>query len=281
MFQVTDIDKVMDTPVLPALTMTSPQPHSAAISNIEQSSLADLHSSITLHVLSVLETHTLLCEVYSLLWQSVRYAQYLSQMSHRTETRTNSTGSGSGNDARQHGPPDPEPPAAPPIIILSQSGKAQAPHFQVPDPADQPVRPQPPTSSLQPKFSLDELQATNTASPPNKPEPEPHPAPPVIILRDETSSSTSSTPASPTSPATTRNSPTMGSKVSKVKEHASNGKLQPSQERIDKEEMKEPSNYYTHRSKSMRRKAGKTGATSGAGGAQGGTAGGAGGSGIV
>ncbi|CAI9625285.1 unnamed protein product [Alternaria burnsii] len=73
----------------------------------------------------------------------------------------------------------------------------------------------------------------------------------------------------------------MGSKVSKVKEQASNGKLQPSQERLDKEEMKEPDNYYTHRSKSMRRKAGKTGASSGAGGAQGGTAGGAGGGGIA
>jgi hypothetical protein len=66
----------------------------------------------------------------------------------------------------------------------------------------------------------------------------------------------------------------MGSKVSKLKEGASGDK---SQEALDKEEMKEPSNYYTHRSKSMRRKAGKTGATSGAGGAAGGTAGGGGG----
>jgi hypothetical protein len=70
---------------------------------------------------------------------------------------------------------------------------------------------------------------------------------------------------------------TMGSKVSKLKEQATDGKLQPSQNRQDKEEMKEPSNYYTHRSKSMRRKAGKTGATSGSGGAVGGTAGGGGG----
>ncbi|KAI4639578.1 hypothetical protein J4E93_008929, partial [Alternaria ventricosa] len=54
----------------------------------------------------------------------------------------------------------------------------------------------------------------------------------------------------------------MGSKVSKVKERATDGKLQPSQERLDKEQMKEPSNYYSHRSKSMRRKAGKGGATS-------------------
>jgi uncharacterized membrane protein len=69
----------------------------------------------------------------------------------------------------------------------------------------------------------------------------------------------------------------MGSKVSKLKESASGNKGELSQEALDKEQMKEPSNYYTHRSKSMRRKAGKTGATSGAGGAQGGTAGGGGG----
>jgi hypothetical protein len=48
----------------------------------------------------------------------------------------------------------------------------------------------------------------------------------------------------------------MGSKASKLSPSA-NGKLQPSTSRSDKEEMKEPSNYYTHRSKSMRKKAGK------------------------
>ncbi|KAI2480581.1 hypothetical protein Ptr902_07606 [Pyrenophora tritici-repentis] len=47
----------------------------------------------------------------------------------------------------------------------------------------------------------------------------------------------------------------MGSKVSKLKEKNADGKLQPSQARQDKEEMKEPSNYYTTRSKSMRKKA--------------------------
>jgi hypothetical protein len=67
----------------------------------------------------------------------------------------------------------------------------------------------------------------------------------------------------------------MGSKASKIA--PSHGKLQPSQERQDKAEMKEPSNYYTHRSKSMRRKAEKTGATSNVGGTGGGAAGGAGG----
>lgn len=49
----------------------------------------------------------------------------------------------------------------------------------------------------------------------------------------------------------------MGSKISKVTESHGHGKLQPSQSRIDKEEMKEPPNYYAHRSKSLRRKAGK------------------------
>lgn len=57
----------------------------------------------------------------------------------------------------------------------------------------------------------------------------------------------------------------MGSKVSKVRERSHDGKLQPSQEQLDKEQMKEPSNYYTHRSKSMRRKAGKNGDAGGSG----------------
>lgn len=49
----------------------------------------------------------------------------------------------------------------------------------------------------------------------------------------------------------------MGSKISKLKEATGeHGKLQPSQARADKEQMKEPKNYYTHRSKSQRRKAG-------------------------
>jgi len=69
----------------------------------------------------------------------------------------------------------------------------------------------------------------------------------------------------------------MGSKSSKPSAAAHN-KLQPSTARSDKEEMKEPSNYYTHRSKSMRKKAGKTpgaaAATGGAGAAAGGSGGG-------
>ncbi|KAJ8117680.1 hypothetical protein OPT61_g1174 [Boeremia exigua] len=56
----------------------------------------------------------------------------------------------------------------------------------------------------------------------------------------------------------------MGSKASKLA--PKNGKLQSSQDKRDKEEMKEPTNYYTHRSKSMRRKAGKVSSGDGAGG---------------
>lgn len=63
----------------------------------------------------------------------------------------------------------------------------------------------------------------------------------------------------------------MGSKASKLKPDAPpSNKLQPSQERQDKAEMKEPSNYYSTRSKSMRRKADKSGhaaAAAGSGGA--------------
>ncbi|KAF9732592.1 hypothetical protein PMIN06_010913 [Paraphaeosphaeria minitans] len=52
----------------------------------------------------------------------------------------------------------------------------------------------------------------------------------------------------------------MGSKASKLDPRSgfgSSNKLQPSVAQQDKEQMKEPDNYYTHRSKSMRRKAGK------------------------
>jgi hypothetical protein len=69
----------------------------------------------------------------------------------------------------------------------------------------------------------------------------------------------------------------MGSKASKV---TNNGKLQPSTNKSDKAEMKEPSNYYTHRSKSMRKKAGQTaGGTAAAGGSNG--AGGGSGGGVA
>lgn len=60
----------------------------------------------------------------------------------------------------------------------------------------------------------------------------------------------------------------MGSKASKLDPRSGSGsgsnKLQPSVSQQDKEQMKEPANYYTHRSKSMRRKAEKTPGQSGA-----------------
>ncbi|KAH9862853.1 hypothetical protein J1614_010946 [Plenodomus biglobosus] len=65
----------------------------------------------------------------------------------------------------------------------------------------------------------------------------------------------------------------MGSKASKIRPDASNGKLQPSQEQRDKAEMQEPSNYYSTRSKSMRRKADKSGAAAAAAAGSGGGSG--------
>jgi hypothetical protein len=108
--------ETIDIPVPPSLTMASLRAHSSVINNIEQSPLADLHSSMALHAISVIETHTLLFEVYSILWQSIRYVQGSSQMSSRTDTSTNSSGLGSWDDTHEYGPPDPEPPAAPPYV---------------------------------------------------------------------------------------------------------------------------------------------------------------------
>ncbi|OSS52788.1 hypothetical protein B5807_02462 [Epicoccum nigrum] len=183
------------------------------------------------------------------------------------------------------GEPYPEPPAAPPVIILSKNsslgGSESRPQAQDPD-----FTPHPSTS-----FSL--RYSDSPPSPHNpsvrshskpRPQPEPHPAPPVIILSRNKRPASSSPPASPafkskrapqaTGPITrsrTLNTPhseaphqIMGSKASKLA--PKNGKLQSSQEKKDKEEMKEPSNYYTHRSKSMRKKAGKDGGQGGPGG---------------
>ncbi|RMZ68475.1 hypothetical protein GMOD_00008181 [Pyrenophora seminiperda CCB06] len=79
-----------------------------------------------------------------------------------------------------------------------------------------------------------------------------------------TSPTTTTLPPPPPRNPSHRKPANMGSKVSKLKEKSSEGKLQPSQARQDKEEMKEPSNYYTTRSKSMRKKAAKGGAPEGA-----------------
>ncbi|KAI8932432.1 hypothetical protein NX059_010618 [Plenodomus lindquistii] len=63
----------------------------------------------------------------------------------------------------------------------------------------------------------------------------------------------------------------MGSKGSKLKDEPPSAKLQRSQEQRDKAEMEEPKNYYSHRSKSMRRKADKSGGAAAAAGSGGGS----------
>lgn len=93
--------------------------------------------------------------------------------------------------------------------------------------------------------------------------------PRIIILSNKRpasgSPSRSTTPSASTNSTPPHHTPVMGSKASKI---SRGGKLQPSLAKADKAEMKEPSNYYTHRSKSMRRKAGK-GTGSAGGGASG------------
>ncbi|KAJ4991199.1 hypothetical protein SVAN01_03327 [Stagonosporopsis vannaccii] len=163
------------------------------------------------------------------------------------------------------GEPAPEPPAAPPS------------HSQTPK--------SPVSTGFEPAYF--------SHNP--KPAPEPHPAPPVIILSHSERSSppsssgapspSSSRPRVPDGPVTrsrvhsksrrTYTHREMGSKASKLSPKG--GKLQSSQEKKDKEEMKEPTNYYTHRSKSMRRKAGKEASSDGAAGGVSMGSGGAGG----
>jgi hypothetical protein len=58
------------------------------------------------------------------------------------------------------------------------------------------------------------------------------------------------------------------SKFEKLKKAKSNSKVREiPQAKLDKEEMKEPPNYYSNRSKSMRRKAGKEAGSTDIGGA--------------
>ncbi|KAF3039719.1 hypothetical protein E8E12_005101 [Didymella heteroderae] len=182
------------------------------------------------------------------------------------------------------GEPNPEPPAAPPIIILSQNSSRSGSQPQEQDPESphfytsfsrSPIAT--PTQPASEDYTSAQLKP--------KPEPEPHPAPPVIILsRNKRAASASPPISSPLAPHPHPQIPggpidrtaritdrvsahkhrKMGSKASKLA--PKNGKLQSSQEKKDKEEMQEPTNYYTHRSKSMRRKAGKEAAGDGAGG---------------
>ncbi|RAR14007.1 hypothetical protein DDE83_002576 [Stemphylium lycopersici] len=280
----------------------SPAPFMASILE-PQSPFIHSHTLIVSDALSIVETCNLLSTAYEIAWQTL-YAIHTSyQQSLAPSMRSPSSNSGRRVANKQRGPPQPDPePAAPPIIILSQSGNAVAPHLQVPDAADQGlVESGPFTSSLsqqqqQNKSSRYNLRsrsnnrAGTSSRPPSKPQPDPnpHPAPPVIILSTDRRS-TPLIPAAPSPPipAPSPSPPShpsqlppidstsppvaMGSKLSKVKNSESKGaKLQPSQERQDKEEMKEPSNYYTHRSKSMRRKADQGAGSAAASGGSGG-----------
>ncbi|KAI0571637.1 hypothetical protein PtrCC142_009529 [Pyrenophora tritici-repentis] len=200
----------MDMTSSPVLTKSILEPYNPVIQDPTQSPLIDLHPFMIAQAFFVAETYRLLPEIYELLWQTLYKLQSQEQMARQSRP--------AATHGRRRGAPSPDPePAAPPIIILSQSGPARVPRFQVPAAdggADQGPYPQPqkPTSSPSPP----------STSPPPPASQQPH---------------------------------TMGSKVSKLKEKNADGKLQPSQARQDKEEMKEPSNYYTTRSKSMRKKA--------------------------
>ncbi|KAE8833519.1 hypothetical protein HRS9139_05338 [Pyrenophora teres f. teres] len=291
----------MDMTSSPVLTRSVLEPYNPVIQDPTQSPLVDLHPFMISQALFIAETYRLLPEIYELLWQTLYKLESQGQMARQSPPAAT-------HNSRRRGPPSPDPePAAPPVIILSQSGTRRVPRFQVPAAdggVDQGPHPQPqkPTSSPSqqfpprpPRYHLRSHSRNNnnsraggiaTSNPPNKPPPEPHPAPPVIILSTNTATSPpparpastptlTPTPAFPASapapapaPAHTPNQPsassptpplpnTMGSKVSKLKEKSAEGKLQPSQARQDKEEMKEPSNYYTTRSKSMRKKAAK------------------------
>ncbi|EDU43789.1 hypothetical protein L13192_04743 [Pyrenophora tritici-repentis] len=290
----------MDMTSSPVLTKSILEPYNPVIQDPTQSPLIDLHPFMIAQAFFVAETYRLLPEIYELLWQTLYKLQSQEQMARQSRP--------AATHGRRRGAPSPDPePAAPPIIILSQSGPARVPRFQVPAAdggADQGPYPQPqkPTSSPSQqrpaRYHLRSYSRSNnnsraggiaTSNPPNKPPPEPHPAPPVIILSTNINTATTSPPPArpastptstpafpapapassnpitnspPTSPPSTSPPPpasqqphTMGSKVSKLKEKNADGKLQPSQARQDKEEMKEPSNYYTTRSKSMRKKA--------------------------
>jgi hypothetical protein len=96
----------MDTSLSPAFTMPSLRPYSGAINNIEQSSVTDLHSSIVLHAVSVIEAHKLLLEAYRFVWQFLQQSQYSDQMPQQKK--------GSAPGEMMDGGNDPEPPAAPP-----------------------------------------------------------------------------------------------------------------------------------------------------------------------
>jgi hypothetical protein len=86
--------------------MPSFRPYSGAIHDIEQSSVADLHSSIVLHAVSVIDAHTILLEAYRFVCQFLQQSQHSDQMPQRKK--------GSAPGGMMDGGNDPEPPAAPP-----------------------------------------------------------------------------------------------------------------------------------------------------------------------
>ncbi|KAF2876061.1 hypothetical protein BDV95DRAFT_603442 [Massariosphaeria phaeospora] len=187
---------------------------------------------------------------------------------------------------------DPEQPEAPPVIILARCGNRSV------DPAAATTC-QPHSTS--PLYNLRSTNNSNTAPDAHCEEPEPAPVPeldpaphsPRISFKHPAAASPSphsTSPPSPppllestrtppaTPPSSSSNTPTptptpaMGSKSSKPAPSPAHGKLQPAVAKSDKQEMKEPSNYYSHRSKSLRRKAGGEASKVGAQGSGGGVA---------
>ncbi|KAI1685203.1 hypothetical protein KJE20_05487 [Pyrenophora tritici-repentis] len=248
----------MDMTSSPVLTKSILEPYNPVIQDPTQSPLIDLHPFMIAQAFFVAETYRLLPEIYELLWQTLYKLQSQEQMARQSRP--------AATHGRRRGAPSPDPePAAPPIIILSQSGPARVPRFQVPAAdggADQGPYPQPqkPTSSPSVIILSTNINTATTSPPPARPASTPtstpaFPAPAPASSNPITNSPPTSPPSTSPPPPASQQPHTMGSKVSKLKEKNADGKLQPSQARQDKEEMKEPSNYYTTRSKSMRKKA--------------------------
>ncbi|KAF1846189.1 uncharacterized protein K460DRAFT_355901 [Cucurbitaria berberidis CBS 394.84] len=300
----------MDTTFSPVIIFRLP---TSIIGHLTSIALATSNRSTIIHEPVVASTLTALFNIYILIRGSFLLISGSELRDPFHMPRQSNTGFDVAKSPpwREDGPnPEPDPtvdsPSAPPIMILSRSGDSlAAPYFQVPDPAAN-IQPQTPTSSscqdtsTTPRYDLRKRDKVTRKRGPDNPGPEPHPAPPVIILSYNKRRASASPPRSTSPPSTAHTSSdnstsatagatntstptahkrTMGSRGSKLA--PSHGKLQPSLERQDKAEMKEPSNYYSHRSKSMRRKAGKAEGGVDAGGAVGGTAGGAGGAGIA
>ncbi|KAF2469098.1 uncharacterized protein BDR25DRAFT_315564 [Lindgomyces ingoldianus] len=140
-----------------------------------------------------------------------------------------------GNFRQRNPDKDPEPPAAPPIIILGDN--PESPHLsdQDPDPDSEPEPPvSPPTRS-----SKSNNRKVPDPEPDPDPEPEPEPAPPIIIFPKR--------PASSSPPESG-----MGSKISKI---SPNRPVTRSTSKADKDQLKEPPSRYPHRSKPIHRKA--------------------------